>query len=216
MAQAKAQKRVVKELLPNWEKIMQIMGTPNQSAVYVDSTNWNGASNPGDFANMDGAWDPQAAQKGFGMRRIAADIGKTNGPIDIPSGIPFVCVCGYARRVVDSEHAFTCERPNPAGGSGCGVIWQKDSFADEEDINPRSGNPVWKVHTEERTATNGRKYLMPRIKGYSLADWRFMKKEAIAARTQEEREAAEAKIEAEAELLRSMPTLLTPPEGAKE
>jgi hypothetical protein len=76
--------------------------------------------------------------------------------------------------------AFTCERPSDKGGvSGCGIIWQKESYESDE-INPKNGNLVWKATLEERFAgKTNRKYMMPKIAGRYISD---MQRETNAAR----------------------------------
>lgn len=162
-----------KTFLPNWEAIMKVLGDPKQEAVYVNRTL--------DPSTMDGSWDFNAMQKGIGMRRVAADIGKSTTEVQTPTGFVFVCGnCGYARRWVDSEHSFTCERPTDAGPKGCGVIWQvelQDSDEATEDGEGFKQVPVY----EERTTIGkmNRKYLMPKIVGRMVSD---MRRETIMAR----------------------------------
>lgn len=158
--------RKPKTFMPNWDAIMKVLGEPRQEAVYVNRSL--------DPETMDGAWDFQAAQKGLGMRRVAADIGKSATEIETPAGFVFVCgSCGYARRVIDSEHAFTCERPNAAGEKGCGVIWEVELY-ESDDVDPRSGTLIKKPVLEERVSIGKmqRKYMMPKIKGRLVADMR--------------------------------------------
>lgn len=153
-----------KRFTPNWEAIMKVLGDPKQEAIYV-----NRNTDPG---TMDGAWDFTAMQKGLGMRRVAADIGKSTSEIQTPSGFVFVCGnCGYARRVVDSEQSFSCERPNDSGPSGCGVIWEVQ-LEDADEINPNTGVAYRKPKLQERAAIGkmARKYLMPEIVGRYLGD----------------------------------------------
>jgi hypothetical protein len=195
--------REIKIHEPQWDKIMAVLASPSQTAIYQDTSNWQNPNSVDQFTAMDGAWDQTAAQKGMGMRRVSADIGKSNGPIDIPAGFVFVCECGHARRWVDSEHAFSCERPNGKGIPGCGILWQCDAYLDEEDINPTSGNPIAKLRREERTAPNGRKYMMPILKGYGLADWRFMQKHAMEQKSEEELVAIEESEKRDHELVKS-------------
>jgi hypothetical protein len=201
---------------PDWEKIMAVLGSPSQSATFVDNTNWVNPSQSMQFQAMDGAWDQTAAQKGMGMRRVAADIGKTNGPIDIPSGFVFVCECGHARRVVDSEHAFTCERPNAKGAGGCGILWQKDAYLDEEDLNVTSGLPIAKARLEERETPNKRKYLMPIIKGYKLADWNYMNKVAREKMSEEQLVAIDGAAQRDRDMIRDGKISVTEPSEVKE
>ena len=158
---------------PNWTEIMKVLGSPKQEAVYVNRSI--------DPEQMDGAWDFQAAQRGLGMRRVAADIGKSTSEIETPCGFVFVCGnCGYARRVVDSEHAFTCERPNASGPKGCGVIWQVELYESDE-VDPKTGTFKKKPILEERMSIGKmeRKYLMPKIVGRRVAD---MQRETALAR----------------------------------
>lgn len=163
--------RKPKTFLPQWEKIMDILGRPKQEAVY--------ASRNIDPTTMDGSWDFQAMQRGVGMRRVSADIGKSNTEIETPTAFVFVCDCGYARRVVDSEHAFTCERPNAAGAPGCGIIWSVE-LEEGGEINPENGGVIRKPIYEERaTPKTGRRYMMPKISGRYIAD---MRRETMEAR----------------------------------
>lgn len=158
---------------PNWDAIMKILGDPRQEAVYANRSM--------DPTQMDGAWDFQAMQKGLGMRRVAADIGKSATEVQVPTAFVFVCGnCGFARRVVDSEQAFTCERPNASGPAGCGVIWEV-VLEDSDDVNPRNGNTVKRPVLVERPAIGkmSRKYMMPEIHGRYLAD---MQRETALAR----------------------------------
>ena len=83
-----------KTFTPNWDEIMKVLGHPKQEAVYTNRSM--------DPESMDGSWDMQAAQKGLGMRRVAADIGQSNTEIQTPTGFVFICECGYARRVVEN------------------------------------------------------------------------------------------------------------------
>lgn len=162
-----------KTFTPNWEEIMKVLGNPKQEAIYVNRSL--------DPEQMDGAWDFQAMQKGLGMRRVAADIGQSNSEIQTPTGFVFICGnCGYARRVIDSEHSFTCERPNASGGKGCGVIWEKEIYVSDE-VNPRDGTFITKPVLEERKAIGkmARTYLMPKITGRYVAD---MQRETAMAR----------------------------------
>lgn len=160
-----------KTFTPNWEAMMKVLGEPKQEAVYVNRSM--------DPESMDGAWDLTAAQRGLGMRRVAADIGKSNSEIETPCGFVFVCGnCGYARRVIDSEHSFTCERPNASGPKGCGVIWQVELY--ESDEVGKDGNFINKAVLEERIAPKtNRKYMMPKINGMLVAD---MRRETALAR----------------------------------
>jgi len=201
--------------VPQWDKIMAILATPSQSAVFADTTNWVSPNQPAQFESLDGAWDHTAAQKGLGMRRVAADVGKSNGPVDVPSGFVFVCSCGHARRVVDSEHAFSCERPNGKGIPGCGILWQKDSYLDEEDIHPTSGLPIAKARLEERKAPNGRVYMMPIIKGYKLADWRYMEKVAKEKMSEEQLVAIDEAEKRDQELVKSGKVNMAAPKETK-
>lgn len=150
---------------PNWEKIMEILGTPKQEAVFASRTM--------DPTQMDGSWDWSMMQRGVGMRRVAADIGKSTSDVETPTGFVFICHCGYSRRVIDSEHAFSCERPNEKGEKGCGIIWEKE-LSQSDEIDPRTGNPLNKPVLEERVSIGRiqRKYLMPKIKGRYIADMR--------------------------------------------
>lgn len=157
---------------PNWEAIMKVLGDPKQEAVYTNRSL--------DPETMDGAWDFTAAQRGLGMRRVAADIGKSSTEIETPCGFVFICGnCGYARRVVDSEQSFTCERPNAAGPKGCGVIWEVE-VTDSDDVD-EDGNfrkiPVYEIRTT--IGKMNRKYNMPKITGRLVAD---MKRETAMAR----------------------------------
>ena len=165
--------RKPKTFLPNWEAIMKVLGEPKQEAVYVNRSL--------DPETMDGAWDFQAAQRGLGMRRVAADIGKSSTDIETPAGFVFVCGnCGYARRVVDSEHSFTCERPNAAGARGCGVIWQVE-LEDSDEVDEEGVGFKKKPIYEERTSIGKiqRRYMMPKISGQLISD---MRRETILAR----------------------------------
>lgn len=170
---ADAAVRKPKTFSPNWDAIMKVLGDPKQEAVYVNRSM--------DPATMDGSWDFNAMQKGLGMRRVAADIGKSNTEIQTPSGFVFICGnCGFARRVVDSEHSFTCERPTDAGPKGCGVIWEvelEDSEEATEDGEGFKQKPIY----EERTAIGkmNRKYMMPKITGRLVSD---MRRETVLAR----------------------------------
>lgn len=171
MPAAAAKPQAPKVYAPNWDKIMEILGTPKQEAVFT-----NRSLDPSD---MDGSWDFQAAQKGLGMRRVAADIGKSTTEIETPTGFVFVCSCGYARRVVDSEQAFTCERPNSSGESGCGVLWNVE-VSDSEEVDQKTQSFIKKPIYEERIAPKtNRKYMMPKIKGKLLAEAR---RETVLAR----------------------------------
>lgn len=162
-----------KTFTPNWEAMMKVLGEPKQEAIYV-----NRSVDPG---TMDGSWDFAAAQRGLGMRRVAADIGKSSTNIATPAGYVFVCGnCGYSRRVVDSEHSFTCERPNAAGPAGCGVIWQielEDSDEVDEEGTGFKKRPIY----EERTSIGKiqRQYMMPKIVGRLVSD---MRRETVLAR----------------------------------
>lgn len=162
-----------KTFTPNWDAMMKILGEPSQSAVYRNPNGQN-------FDEMDGAWDFKAAQQGVGMRRVAADIGKTNTEIETPCGFVFVCGnCGFARRVIDSEHSFTCERPNAAGEKGCGVIWQVELY-ESDDVDNKTGDFKKKpVHEERIAPKTNRKYMMPKIYGMLVAD---MRRETALAR----------------------------------
>lgn len=163
-----------KTFQPNWEAIMKILGEPSQSAIYRNPTS------SADFSDMDGAWDFTAAQRGIGMRRVAADIGKSTSEVETPCGFVFVCGnCGYARRVIDSEHSFTCERPNASGAKGCGVIWEVELY-ESDDVDTKTGNFKKKPILEERTSTGKmqRKYMMPKIRGRYVAD--MMRETALA------------------------------------
>lgn len=164
-----AKKRKV--FTPNWDAIMKILGDPKQEAIYTNRSL--------DPATMDGAWDFQAMQKGLGMRRVAADVGESATEVQVPSGFVFVCECGYARRVIDSEHSFTCERPNASGPSGCGIIWNVE-VEDSDMVNPKNGNLMKRPILEERSAIGkmARKYMMPKIKGQYIAD--MMRDTALA------------------------------------
>lgn len=165
--------RKPKTFAPNWDAIMKVLGEPKQEAIYVNRSM--------DPESMDGSWDMAAAQRGLGMRRVAADIGKSATDVETPCGFVFVCGnCGYARRVIDSEHSFTCERPNAAGAKGCGVIWQvelEDSDeVDEEGIGFKQ-KPVYEARTS--IGKIQRQYMMPKITGRLVAD---MKRETVLAR----------------------------------
>lgn len=170
MAQTPVKKS--KTFYPKWEKIMEVLGHPKQEASYTNRSM--------DPASMDGSWDMTAAQKGLGLRRVAADIGQSTAEIQIPCAFVFVCECGYARRVVDSEHSFTCERPNPSGGNGCGIIWQVET-EDGNDVDPKTGElkkvPVYT--TRNTIGTMKRQYQMPNITGMYVAD---MRREVALAR----------------------------------
>lgn len=166
--------RKPKTFLPNWEAMMKVLGEPTQSAIYRNP-------NTSNFEEMDGAWDFTAAQRGIGMRRVSADIGKSTSEVETPCGFVFVCGnCGFARRVIDSEHAFTCERPNAKGEKGCGVIWEVELYESDE-IDTKTGNFLKKPVLEERTSIGKmqRKYMMPKIKGRLVAD---MRRETAMAR----------------------------------
>ena len=171
MAQAPAKKAAPKVFHPNWDKIMEVLGTPKQEATFVSNMSPE---------QMDGSWDFVAAQRGLGMRRVAADIGKSTSDVETPCGMVFICQCGYARRVIDSEFSFTCERPNAKGEKGCGIIWEKELYESDE-IDPKTGNPLKKPVLEERMSIGKvqRKYLMPKIKGRYVAD---MRRETYEAR----------------------------------
>jgi len=182
---ARPNSREIKAVDANYDQILKILAHPKQEAIYVNAS-------PNDFESWDGAWDAQAAQKGLGMRRVSADVGrhmKVQDGVEIPSGFVFTCSCGYARRVVDSEMSFTCERGGP--GQGCGLIWQKECYQDEDDINPSTGEPVWKAKLKEFTAPNGKKYLLPVMKGYQIADWRRLNREERRRQEEADPELAE-------------------------
>lgn len=165
--------RKPKTFLPNWEAIMKVLGDPKQEAIYVNRSL--------DPATMDGSWDFVAAQKGLGMRRVAADIGKSTTEVETPTGFVFVCGnCGYARRVVDSEHSFTCERPNDSGQKGCGVIWQVELEDSDEATDDGEGLKQRPVYEERSTIGKmNRKYMMPKITGRLISD---MRRETVLAR----------------------------------
>jgi hypothetical protein len=149
---------------PNWEAIMKILGEPKQDAVYT-----NRSMDPG---SMDGAWDFQAASRGFGMRRVHADIGKSTTDIETPTAFVFVCECGYSRRViVETEQSFTCERPNASGAPGCGIIWQQ-VLEESDEVNVKNGGFVKRPVYEEKSSIGKiqRKYMMPKIRGRYVKD----------------------------------------------
>lgn len=157
---------------PNWDAIMKILGDPKQEAVYT-----NRSLDPG---TMDGAWDFTAMQRGLGMRRVSADIGKSSSEVQTPTGFVFVCNCGYARRIIDSEQSFTCERPNASGAPGCGIIWSM-TLEDSDDVSPKNGNLLKRPVLVERSAIGkmARKYMMPEIVGRYISD---MQRETALAR----------------------------------
>jgi hypothetical protein len=161
-----------KTFIPNWDEIMKVLGHPKQEAVFVNRSL--------DPESMDGSWDMAAAQKGLGMRRVAADIGKSNTEIQTPCGFVFVCECGYARRVVDSEFSFTCERPNASGQKGCGIIWQVELTLGD-DIDPKTGEfKKVPLYTQRKSIGKmQRDYMMPNITGMYIAD---MRRETALAR----------------------------------
>lgn len=161
-----------KTFLPNWDEIMKVLGHPKQEATFTNRSL--------DPESMDGSWDMQAAQRGLGLRRVAADIGQSTTEIQTPCGFVFVCECGYARRVVDSEHSFTCERPNASGQKGCGIIWQVQLEQGDE-VDPKTGElKNVPVYTERSTIGKmQRTYRMPNITGMYIAD---MRRETLAAR----------------------------------
>ena len=147
---------------PRWKDILEILVHPRAEKVVA-------GTDPNNPDSWDGAWDVAAMARGLGIRRISADVGRQTGNVDVAHAFVFVCQCGYHRRVItETEHSFTCERPNADNTRGCDIYWQMDTYADETDVSPKTGNPTTKARLVERKLPNGRIMLFPVIHGMSI------------------------------------------------